>query len=168
MEPDLCIVLDESTPDVMGGVGRGGGADEDMTPTDEPINGVLYVDDCDGTEDEPIDGLPKAPKSEKAAKVGGTANTFRDCGKVCGISMPFNLSEMRCKAMENSFISIRPSESTSAKDQIWAKTLGGSPEDNINVFACSPLMKSEREEQIRTNCDSYLAFWSGVITNTSD
>jgi hypothetical protein len=54
----------------MGGVGRGGGADEDMTPTDEPINGVLYVDDCDGTEDE-----PKAPKSENAAKVGGTANT---------------------------------------------------------------------------------------------
>ncbi len=60
----------ESTADVMGGVGRGGGADEDMTPTDEPINGVLYVDDCDGTEDE-----PKAPKSENAAKVGGTANT---------------------------------------------------------------------------------------------
>ncbi len=78
MEPDLCTVLDESTADVMGGAGRGGGTDEGMTPTDGPINGAVYVDDCDGTEDEPIDGLPvepKAPKSEKAAKVGGTANT---------------------------------------------------------------------------------------------
>ena len=65
-------------------------------------------------------------------------------------------------------MSILPSESTSAIDQIWANTAGGRPEASIRFLACSPVMKSEREGQIRTNCDSYLAFWSGVITNRSD
>lgn len=95
-------------------------------------------------------------------------NTFKDCGNVCGNSMPFSFSEMRCKAIENSLISILPSESTSAKDQICAKTGGDSPEANINDFACSPVMNSDREELIRTNCVSYLAFWSAVITYKSD
>lgn len=87
-------------------------------------------------------------------------------GSGFGMANPRNFKFTSLQAMLNSFISILPSQSRSAKPQISPSTCGGSCDCRKNPRACWPVTTSLTGFN-DLNCSTYLARSLGDMTNGS-